>query len=124
MMISLRETPEQKVYVTADPHLNHAGPVSNPVWKSRGYADVKSYTDDWFRITNELVRPNDILIVIGDYCLNTTIEQFEECLARTFVKIFICSWEIMRTPTIKRFIFLLLNHIWENHILMEWNYIL
>ena len=83
MMISLRETPEQKVYVTADPHLNHAGPVSNPVWKSRGYADVKSYTDDWFRITNELVRPNDILIVIGDYCLNTTIEQFEECLART-----------------------------------------
>lgn len=81
--MNLRETEDQKIYVSSDFHLNH-DPKSwaNPIWQMRGYGSAKEMTDDIIDTTNIVVRPNDILIFLGDWCLNTTVEQFEALLAR------------------------------------------
>jgi calcineurin-like phosphoesterase family protein len=82
MLLNLRETPDQKVYVSSDFHLNHDPKWPVPIWESRGFKSAKEMTDGIIDTTNSIVRPNDILLFLGDWCLNTTIEAFEETLAR------------------------------------------
>lgn len=79
MFINLKETENSKIYITSDPHLGHQRDF---VWKVRGYNSAEEHTDDWFVKTNAIVRPNDILICLGDFCLNTNPAQFEEFLSR------------------------------------------
>ena len=82
MLLNVRETDDKKVYVSSDFHLGHKGPESNPVWKQRGFADVPSHDDAVIDSVNAMVRPNDILIFLGDFCLNTTLAQFDVYLDR------------------------------------------
>ena len=77
MLQNIRETPDQKIYITSDFHLGHQ---KDFVWEARGYANPNEHTKGIVSITNEIVRPNDVLIFLGDWCLNTTIDQFNETL--------------------------------------------
>ena len=81
-MINIRETPEQKIYVSSDFHLNHNPKWETPIWKMRGFSSATDMTDGIIRSVNDTVRWNDILFFLGDFCLNTTLSQFEELLSR------------------------------------------
>jgi len=78
-MLELKETEDSKIYVTSDWHLNHAKKF---IFESRGYSSINEHNDDIISKTNEIVRPNDKLINLGDLILNSTIEQFEEFISR------------------------------------------
>lgn len=81
-MINIRETENQKVLITADPHLGHNPKWLVPLWQARGYANVKEHDDTLIDSFNSVARPSDILIIIGDFCLNTTVENFNAYLDR------------------------------------------
>jgi calcineurin-like phosphoesterase family protein len=79
MLLNVKETEEQKIYITADPHLGHQRDF---VWEARGYADWKAHDKGIIDTINSMVRPTDILLLLGDICLNTPLSQFEEYLSR------------------------------------------
>src|ERR1035437_7546634 len=81
-MINIKETDDQKLYLSADFHLNHNPKWENPIWKMRGFNSAVEMTDGIIKSVNDIVRPNDILVFLGDLCLNTTLPQFEELIAR------------------------------------------
>jgi len=80
--IKFRQTEEQKVYWTSDSHLNHNPKWKVPLWETRGFKSSEEHTNTIIDKINERVRPNDILIHAGDFCLNTSESQFEELLSR------------------------------------------
>lgn len=79
MLLNLRETDQNKIYVTSDFHFGHKREF---VWKDRGYANVQEHDDAIINILNAMVRPTDTLLFLGDFCLNTTIDQFNDYLSR------------------------------------------
>lgn len=79
MRLNFRETPDQKVYISSDFHLGHQRDF---VWKARGYNTWQEHDEGVIEMTNAVVRPNDILIFLGDWSLNTTLAQFNEQLSR------------------------------------------
>jgi len=93
--LRIKETEEQKVYVSTDTHLNHDRPF---IWESRGYLSSKDHTDSIITDINSIVRPNDILIHCGDFCLNTTEKQFEELLSRILCQNIYYIWGNHNNP--------------------------
>jgi len=79
MMINLKETEEQKVYVSSDLHLGHNRDF---VFESRGFVDVNTHNNGVIDSINLVARPKDILILLGDFCLNTSHQQFDAYLDR------------------------------------------
>ncbi len=49
-------------------------------------------------VTNEIVRPNDYLIFLGDFCLNTKSEQFDAYLDRIKCQNIIFIWGNHNNP--------------------------
>jgi calcineurin-like phosphoesterase family protein len=82
MQVNIRESDKQKVRFIADLHLGHNPKWPVPIWQSRGFDSVQEHDDAIINSCNTECGPNDILIVIGDFCLNSTIEQFNSYLAR------------------------------------------
>lgn len=78
-MLNLRETENSKIFVTSDTHFHHNREF---VWKSRGFTSIKEHDDFVINNLNENVKKDDILFHLGDFCLNTTLLQFEELLSR------------------------------------------
>lgn len=76
-MISIRETEEQKVYWISDPHLGHNPKWQTPIWMARGFESQPAHDAGIVANINARVRPNDILFMLGDFCLNTTVNQFD-----------------------------------------------
>jgi len=76
-MINIRDTEEQRIFVTSDLHLGHQREF---VWKARGYNSIQEHDNGVIQILNETVRPNDILLFLGDFCLNTPFAQFDTYL--------------------------------------------
>jgi calcineurin-like phosphoesterase family protein len=74
-MLNIRESEDKKVYITSDLHMGHQ---KDFVWKDRGYENPRKHDEGLIDTINEIVRPNDILMMLGDFCLNTTVEQFEK----------------------------------------------
>ena len=73
-MLNLKESDTQKIFVTSDTHFGHNKEF---VWKARGYASVQEHDEALIGIINSIVKSNDILFHLGDFCLNTSIERFE-----------------------------------------------
>jgi len=82
MKIKIQESEEQKIYVTSDTHFGHNPNWPVPIWESRGFKSVTEHDSIIINSINSVVRPNDILFHLGDFCLNTTIEQFDSYLSR------------------------------------------
>lgn len=76
-MLNIRDKEDQKIYVTSDLHLGHQRDF---VWKARGYNSVQEHDAGVIATLNEVVRPNDILLFLGDLCLNTTHQQLDAYL--------------------------------------------
>jgi calcineurin-like phosphoesterase family protein len=94
-MFNITESPELTVHFMADPHLDHN---KNFIWESRGYSSADHHTSDIINVTNDCVRENDILFMIGDLCLNSTPQKVEQYLARIRCKNFWCLWGNHNNP--------------------------
>lgn len=78
-MLNITQNKDQMVYFSSDWHLGHQQPF---IWESRGYKSYEDHTDSIIDSINKEVRLNDILFYLGDLCLNTPIEKFEEYIGR------------------------------------------
>lgn len=79
MLLNIKETSEQKIYISSDFHLGHQRDF---VWKDRGYENPSAHDAGVIDIINSVVQPTDILIFLGDFCLNTKMDQFNGYLSR------------------------------------------
>jgi calcineurin-like phosphoesterase family protein len=78
-VLKFRQTENCKVYITSDLHLNHNKPF---VWEARGYKSSEEHTKLVIDKINSLVRSSDILIDLGDFCLNTDEKGCNELLSK------------------------------------------
>jgi calcineurin-like phosphoesterase family protein len=81
-VLKIKQTDDQKVYWVSDTHLNHNPKWEVPLWEARGHKSSQEHTDFIINKINEIVRPNDILIHVGDFCLNTEEHECNEFLER------------------------------------------
>ena len=72
-----------KIYVTSDTHFNHN---QDFVFKRRGFEDPYSMNDSIIDKINSTVGSDGILLHLGDFCLNTSIEQYQDILSRLKIK--------------------------------------
>lgn len=77
--LKLTHNDSHRVYFTSDTHFNHDQKF---IYESRGYKNRYEHNDALIEKINEVVRPQDTLIHLGDFCLNITPPEFNEILAR------------------------------------------
>ena len=77
--LKLTHNDNHRVYFTSDTHFNHDKAF---IYESRGYKNRYEHNDALITKINEVVRPEDTLIHLGDFCLNITPPEFNEILAR------------------------------------------
>jgi calcineurin-like phosphoesterase family protein len=79
IMRKLSEEEYNNLFVTSDLHFNHVQPF---VWEKRGYKNPQEMTDHMIEVINDQVGPRGTLLFLGDLCLNTTMDQLRDILAR------------------------------------------
>lgn len=94
-VMKIRQTPEQKVYWLSDTHLNHNRDF---VYGARGFNSSQEHTDFVINKINEIVRPNDILMHAGDFCLNTEEKGLNSLLARIHCQNIYMTWGNHNNP--------------------------
>ena len=77
--LKLTHNDSHRVYFTSDSHFNHNQKF---IYESRGYKNRYEHNDALIEKINEVVRPQDTLFHLGDFCLNITPPEFDEILAR------------------------------------------
>jgi calcineurin-like phosphoesterase family protein len=77
--LKLTHNDSHRVYFTSDTHFRHN---QSFIFESRGYKDRYEHDDDLIAKINEVVRPQDTLIHLGDFCLNITPPEFDAILNR------------------------------------------
>jgi len=83
VMQKLSDEVYDKLFVTSDTHFNHNREFA---WKTRGYEDPQQMTEDMINIINSTVGEDGILLHLGDFCLNTTREMYEDILSKLKIK--------------------------------------
>ena len=94
-LMRIRQTPERKVYWVSDTHLNHNKPF---VYGVRGHKSSDEHTNFIIDKINEIVRPNDILMHAGDFCLNTEENGMNALLARINCQNIYMTWGNHNNP--------------------------
>lgn len=79
----LSEEVYNNLFVTSDTHFNHNKEF---VYKARGYDNPTVMTDDMINIINSTVGENGYLLHLGDFCLNTNIDEYFNILSRLKIK--------------------------------------
>ena len=77
--LKLTHNDSHRVYFTSDTHFNHDQKF---IYESRGYKNRYEHNDALITKINEVVRPQDTLIHLGDFCLNITQLEFDAILNR------------------------------------------
>ena len=77
--LKINHNDDHRVFFTSDTHFNHDKAF---IYEARGYKTRYDHNDALIAKINELVRPQDTLIHLGDFCLNITPPEFEEILRR------------------------------------------
>ena len=77
-LLKFRSKKDRKNWVFSDPHFRHQGPrgALHPLWETRGYANYDDMTEQIINTLNEHVAKDDNLFCLGDWCLNSTWDQF------------------------------------------------
>jgi calcineurin-like phosphoesterase family protein len=97
--IRIRETEDRKVYVTTDSHLGHCqGRAMDFVIRKRGFTNKDDHDNAVIDSYNATARPSDILIHLGDVCLNTDESQLNEYLARIACQNIFVLWGNHNNP--------------------------
>ena len=77
--LKLMHNDSHKVFFTSDTHFRHN---QSFIFETRGYKNRYEHDDALIAKINEVVRTEDTLIHLGDFCLNITLPEFNEILAR------------------------------------------
>ena len=77
--LKLTHNDSHRVYFTSDTHFNHDQKF---IYESRGYKNRYEHNDALITKINEVVRPQDTLFHLGDFCLNITPSEFDAILNR------------------------------------------
>lgn len=94
-ILRIKQTNDQKVYWVSDTHLNHNRDF---VYGSRGFKTPEEHSDFVINKINEIVRPNDILMHAGDFCLNTDENGFNDLLSRIKCQNIYMTWGNHNNP--------------------------
>ena len=77
--LKITHNDDHLVYFTSDTHFNHDKAF---IYEARGYKNRYEHNDALIEKINEVVRPEDTLFHLGDFCLNITPPEFESILSR------------------------------------------
>lgn len=66
-------------WVCSDLHLNHDKEF---LYGKRGFKNITDHNEAVLTNINSLVKPDDILFSLGDFCLTTPEEKFEELISK------------------------------------------
>jgi calcineurin-like phosphoesterase family protein len=77
--LKITHNDDHRVYFTSDTHFNHDKAF---IYEARGYKNRYEHNDALIEKINEVVRPEDTLFHLGDFCLNITPPEFESILSR------------------------------------------
>ena len=77
--LKLTHNDSHRVYFTSDTHFNHDKAF---IYESSGYKNRYEHNDALITKINEVVRPQDTLFHLGDFCLNITPPEFDAILSR------------------------------------------
>ena len=77
--LKITHNDDHRVYFTSDTHFNHDKAF---IYEARGYKNRYEHNDALIEKINEVVRPEDTLFHLGDFCLNITPPEFEQILGR------------------------------------------
>jgi len=89
-----------KLYVTSDTHFNHNKEF---LYKRRGYETPQDMTTDMIETINSIVGEDGILLHLGDFCLNTTYEEYHNILRRLKIKEIWMLWGNHNNPIQKTY---------------------
>jgi calcineurin-like phosphoesterase family protein len=78
-VLNFHSRPESRVWFTSDWHLGHNRDF---VWQARGYSSPTDHTEAIIRTINDQAKSEDIIINLGDYCLNTSQDEFDNYTRR------------------------------------------
>ena len=90
----------KRLFVTSDTHFNHNQEF---IYKQRGYDNPQQMTDDMIDIINSTVGEDGILLHLGDFCLNTTKEQYDDIISRLKIKEIWMLWGNHNNPIQKNY---------------------
>jgi calcineurin-like phosphoesterase family protein len=76
-------------WITSDLHLNHN---KDFLYKKRGFNNIEEHNETILNNINALVQPDDILFSLGDFCLTTPEEKFEELINKINCKNIYLIW--------------------------------
>lgn len=87
--LKFTDSDDSKLFVCADTHLNHNPSwKENKIWETRGYISAEEMTTGIIRQINDTCLTTDKLLIVGDFCLNTSEEQFLSLIRRINPKIY------------------------------------
>lgn len=99
-MEKLTEEVYNKIFVTSDTHFGHNQEF---VYKTRGYDNPLDMNKDMIKIINDTVGKDGILLHLGDFCLNTTYEEYHNILRGLKVKEIWMLWGNHNNPIQKSY---------------------
>lgn len=82
-MQKITEEEYNNLYVTSDTHFGHNKEF---IYKKRGYENVQDMNESMIDTINTTVGKNGILLHLGDFCLNTTREEYNNIVRRFNIK--------------------------------------
>lgn len=69
----------RNIFFVSDTHFSHKQPF---VWQKRGFPSIEAHNETILQSINDTVGDNDVLFHLGDFCLNTTIDEFELLISK------------------------------------------
>lgn len=85
-------------FVSSDTHFRHAKEF---VWKKRGYSSVDEHDNMLIDSINDVIKPDDNFIHLGDFCLNATVDDFDKLISRINCKNIYLIWGNHPNPQYK-----------------------
>jgi len=102
MQVMQKITDEEyaNLFVTSDTHFGHNQEF---IYKSRGYCNVQAMNEDMIQTINNIVGENGTLLHLGDFCLNTSLEQYTSILSSLKIKAIWMVWGNHNNPIQKSY---------------------
>lgn len=117
MTIKFQDSDSSRLFITSDLHLNHNKEF---LYGARGFDNVEDHNTSAFDSINSVCKDNDVLFVLGDFCLNATFDQFLDFVCNIRCKMWFLNGN-HPNPWLKEYkIWSITNHRCEYAIGAQW----
>lgn len=97
---NLTEEVYNKIFVTSDTHFGHD---KDFLYMPRGYNNPQEMNEDMIKTINDCVGEDGILLHLGDFCLNTSLEDYQNILRKLKIKEIWMIWGNHNNPIQKSY---------------------